>query len=202
MTDTKTSSRTWIFIGLGAVVVAVLIGAVLFGGSASTEETSSPEVSGSLPPMPSSANVDESAAGVAAPTVTGQDFDGSDVAISNDGRAKVVIFLAHWCPHCQAEVPVIQEWLDGGGGVEGVDLYSVATAINSTRSNYPPSDWLEGEGWTVPVIRDDSSSSVLTAYGNGGFPYFVFINSDGTVAVRTAGEIPISQLESLMQSLT
>jgi cytochrome c biogenesis protein CcmG/thiol:disulfide interchange protein DsbE len=202
MTDPKTSSRTWIFIGLGAVVVAVLIGAVLFGGSASTEESGSPEVSGSLPPMPSSAAVDESATGVAAPTVTGQDFDGNEVSIENDGRAKVLIFLAHWCPHCQAEVPAIQTWLDGGGGVEGVDMYSVATAINSTRSNYPPSEWLKGEGWTVPVIRDDSSSSVLTAYGNGGFPYFVFVNSDGTVAVRTAGEIPISQLESLMQGLT
>ena len=202
MTDTKTSPRTWIFIAGGAALVAVLIAAVLFGGSASTEETGSPEVSGQLPPMPASARIDETATGAAAPTVTGQNFDGSTVSITDDGRAKVVIFLAHWCPHCQAEVPLIQEWLDGGGGVEGVDMYSVATAINSTRSNYPPSDWLKGEGWTAPVIKDDATSSVLTAYGNGGFPYFVFINSDGTVAARTAGEIPISQIESLMQSLT
>jgi thiol-disulfide isomerase/thioredoxin len=203
MTDTKTSTRTWIFIGIGAAVVAVLIAAVLFGGSTTTQETGTPEIAGSsLPQMPSSVAVDDSATGIDAPTVSGQDFDGRTVTIENDGRPKVVIFLAHWCPHCQAEAPLIQQWLDSGGGVDGVDMYSVATAINSTRGNYPPSGWLEGIGWTTPVIKDDAASSVLTAFGNGGFPYFVFINSDGTVAVRTAGEIPVAQLESIMQGLT
>ncbi len=29
----------------------------------------------------------------------------------------------------------------------GVELYSVATATQSTRPNYPPSDWLLEAGW-------------------------------------------------------
>ena len=200
MIDSKSSSRTWIFIGLGALVVVVLIAAVLFGGS--TEETGDPSVTGALPPMPTNVRADESATGTAAPTVVGEDFSGNEVAIENDGKAKAIVFLAHWCPHCQAEVPSVQAWLDSTGGVDGVDMYSVATAINSSRGNYPPSSWLESEGWTVPVVRDDAGSSVLRAYGDGGFPFWVFTNSDGTVAVRVAGEIPIETLEQIMQDLT
>ena len=188
-------------------VAALLIAAVLFGGnlgepSVSIEEVAgSPVINGALPPMGNS-NVDETATGLAAPTVVGEDFDGNTVSIENDGRPKAIVFLAHWCPHCQAEVPSVQRWLNETGGVEGVDMYSVTTAIDARRTNYPPQLWLEDEGWTVPVIRDDVASSVLTAHGNGGFPFWVFTNSDGTVAVRIAGEIPISNLEAILSNLT
>ena len=150
MTQEKSSStKTWLIAGGGVLVVALLIGAVLFGGS--TEETGEPQVSGVLPPMPASVRIDESATGTDAPTVVGTDFDGNEVSIQNDGRPKAVVFLAHWCPHCQAEVPSVQAWLNATGGIEGIDMYSVATAINSSRGNYPPWNWLSAEGWTVPV---------------------------------------------------
>ena len=122
-------------------------------------------------------------------------------SITDDGTAKGIVFLAHWCPHCQEEVPRVQEWLDNGGGVDGVDLYSVSTAANSGRTNHPASDWLVREGWTTPLIVDDQSSSVLSAYGRGGFPYWVFLNADGTVALRTAGQLTIEQLEGFLNSL-
>ena len=199
MTDTKISRTTWIAGAVGAAVVGILIVAVLFGGS--TEETGEPVVEGALVPMPGNTRIDESATGAPAPTVVGADFDGETVAIQNDGRAKAIVFLAHWCPHCQAEVPSVQAWLDTTEGVAGVDMYSVATDINASRGNYPPSAWLESEGWTVPVIRDDSTSTVFTAYGAGGFPFWVFTNSDGTVALRVAGEIPIGDLERIMNGL-
>ncbi len=201
MTQKKTFSIKTLLIATGGVlIVALLVGAVLFGGS--TEQTGSPEVSGILPPMPASVRADQTATGSEAPTVVGADFDGNEVSIQNDGRPKAIVFLAHWCPHCQAEVPSVQAWLDATGGVEGVDMYSVATAVNSSRGNYPPSDWLSNEGWSVPVIRDDANSSVLVAHGNGGFPFWVFTNSDGTVALRIAGELPIADLEQIMGGLT
>jgi thiol-disulfide isomerase/thioredoxin len=140
--------------------------------------------------------------GLAAPTVVGADYGGNEVRIEDDGRSKAIVFLAHWCQFCQAEVPSVQAWLDATGGVEGVDMYSVATAVNSARSNYPPSTWLESEGWTVPIIRDDAASSVLDAYGNGAFPYWVFTNSDGTVALRIEGSIPVNDLQAIMESLS
>jgi thiol-disulfide isomerase/thioredoxin len=197
-------NKTGIVIGVaGAAVILLLVVAVVFGNSEVGTEYGDPTVEGaSLPLMPQNATVDSSATGLAYPKVDGQDFAGDTVTIDNaDGRAKGIVFLAHWCVHCQAEVPRVQAWLDETGGYEGVDLYSVATSMNSGRDNYPPSEWLDGEGWTVPVIRDDADNSVLLSYGAGGFPYWVFVNADGTVALRTSGELQIDQLQTILDSL-
>lgn len=40
--------------------------------------------------------VPDSAAGQPAPEVRGTSFDGTAVAITNDGRTKALVFLAHW----------------------------------------------------------------------------------------------------------
>jgi thiol-disulfide isomerase/thioredoxin len=186
-----------------AVIVVIVVVAVVFAGNTEPgNEFGEPQVTGQLSLMPPDSRIDVTATGETAPTVIGQDFDGNDVLIDNDGRAKAIALLAHWCPHCQNEVPAVQAWIDSGGGVEGVDLYSVTTSMDSTRDNYPPSEWLDREGWTAPVIRDDSSNTVHGAFGSGGFPFWVFVNSDGTVAVRVAGSVPIETLEQIMQDLT
>ncbi|MDJ0792377.1 MAG: hypothetical protein QNJ71_10815 [Acidimicrobiia bacterium] len=203
MAETSTN-RTGIIIGaVGAAVVLLLIAAVVFGSQEVGAEYGEPQVEGeALPPMPPSAPIDDTATGLAYPNVLGQDFDGSIVTIDNgDGRAKGIVFLAHWCPHCQDEVPRVQAWLDATGGDPGVDLYSVTSAMNSGRGNYPPSEWLDGEGWTVPTIRDDQQNSVYSSYGAGGFPYWVFTNADGTVAVRTSGQLTTEQLTTILSTL-
>ena len=151
--------------------------------------------------MPPNSTIDTTASGLAAPEVVGQNFQGDEVRMVNDGRAKAIVFLAHWCQFCQAEVPEVQAWLDTGGGVDGVDFYAVATDMDSTRGNFPPSEWLDREGWSPPVIRDDNENSVLAAYGRGGFPYWTFVNADGTVQARVAGRIGIEQLEQILLSL-
>jgi len=189
---------------IAAVIVVLLLVAVVagvFGDEEPGNEYGDPQVSGQLTPMPLDATVDETATGETAPTVIGADFEGNEVTIENDGRAKAIVLLAHWCGFCQNEVPAVQAWLDSGGGVDGVDMYSIATAMNSTQDNFPPSEWFEREGWTVPVIRDDSDNTVHTAYGAGGFPFWVFVNSDGTVAVRVAGSTPIETIELIMNDL-
>jgi thiol-disulfide isomerase/thioredoxin len=190
---------------IAAVIVLLLLVAVVSGVIGNEEpgnEYGEPQVSGQLPLMPQDSRVDASANGEAAPTVVGQDFDGKEVRIENDGRAKAIVLLAHWCGFCQNEVPAVQAWLDSGGGVEGVDMYSIATAMDSNRDNFPPSDWFDREGWTVPVIRDDSTNTVHRAYGSGGFPFWVFVNSDGTVAFRLAGATTVEELELIMSELT
>lgn len=192
-----------IFAVVGAVVVLLLVGAVFLGTSEVGSEYGEPTLSGSpLPPMPQETRSDMVESGVVAPLLSGVDYDDKAVAIDNDGRAKGIVFLAHWCGNCQQEVPRVQAWLDAGGDVEGVDLYSVTTAVNSSRPNYPPSEWLEREGWTVPIIRDDQAGSAHRAFGGGGFPYWVFTNSDGTVALRVAGQIQTEELVSILESLS
>jgi len=204
MADTNTTSKTGIIIGIaGGLVVLLLIAAVMFGNSEVGSEYGTPVIEGQgLTLMPPNQTVDTTANGLLIPDVTGQNFSGDTVEIKNDdGRAKGILFLAHWCSHCQAEVPRVVSWLDETGGVEGVDLYAVATSMNSAQANYPPSDWLERENLDLPVIRDDKENSVLIAYGAGGFPYWVFTNADGTVALRTSGETSVDQIETILNSL-
>lgn len=201
----SSKSKTGLIVGLvGGGVVLLLVLAVVLGTTEVGAEFGDPVIEGSgLPPMPPNNSVDASATGLDMPNVTGADFAGDQVVIDRgDGKAKAIVFLAHWCQFCQAEVPIVQAWLNSGGGVEGVDMYSVATAVNSARGNYPPSAWLDREGWTAPVIADDREDSILRSFGSGGFPYWTFVNADGTVALRTAGQMPIEQLESIMQGLS
>jgi cyclophilin family peptidyl-prolyl cis-trans isomerase len=165
------------------------------------DETATVEVVGT--PLPGFATGTEPSTdpgvGQVAPAVVGSDFTGAPVAIDpTNGTGKAIVFLAHWCPHCQAEVPRVQEWLDGGGGVPGVEIMAVSTAVRADEDNYPPSAWLDREGWTSPVIRDSEESDALFAYGAGAFPYWVFVDEQGTVVRRTAGELDIASLEQYM----
>lgn len=204
MSDKPSSgNRTAYIIGIaGGLLVVLLIAAVIFGNNEVGAEYGSPTVTGDPLPQMQNIAIDTSATGLASPSVEGADFDGNAVTIdAGDGRAKGIVFLAHWCSHCQEEAPRVQAWLTGGGGVDGVDVYSVATSINSGRENYPPSAWLEGIGWTVPTVVDDQELSTLIAYGAGGFPYWVFLNADGTVALRTSGQLETAQLEEILNAL-
>jgi thiol-disulfide isomerase/thioredoxin len=190
------------------VVLAILLAAAVAfssGGSQSDEDriadtAGAPIVSGeSL--IPFTDNPIDAAIGAAAPTVTGTDYQGRTVTIEHDGTPKAVVFLAHWCSHCQAEVPRVQAWLEETGGVPGVDIISVSTAYRPAQGNWSPEEWLNEEGWTTPLIRDDSDSSAYVSYGGGPFPYWVLLKGDGTVALRTAGEMGTDALAQLLQGL-
>lgn len=142
------------------------------------------------------------AIGLTAPTVSGSDWNGDDHTIGRDGRAKIVVMLAHWCPHCQNEVPVIQDWVEAGGLPEGVDLYGVTVLTNRLRdgSTWPPSEWLDGEGWTSPTIMDDEAGSVVSAYGLVSTPTYVVLGPNNENLGRLAGEIGVPGLNALAQT--
>lgn len=141
------------------------------------------------------------AVGFTAPTVSGEDLDGNEITIGPSDSAKIIVMLAHWCPHCQAEVPVIQEWIEAGGLPDGVDLYGVTVLTNRLRdgSTWPPSEWLEEEGWTSPTIKDDEGGSIVSAYGLTSTPTYVVLGPDNENLGRLAGEIGVSGLNALAQ---
>lgn len=194
----------------GAIAILLVLAVVLSSGDSTTAADALADVAGApaitgdtLPPFEAGATAvtDDPAVGMPIPDVDGQDFSNSDVSITNDGVPKMIVFLAHWCPHCQAEVPRIQSWLNSTGGVAGVDLYSVTTSYDPGRGNWPPAAWLSREGWTTPVIRDDANSTLLSSFGGSSFPYFVFVNPDGNVVLRVSGEVDIDLLQSILQGL-
>ncbi len=174
---------------VGAIVMIGIIVVVLSGVSVTTENLadSQAEVQVSGQPLAPYSQGFEPAAGQPVPEVTGVGIDGEPVSITNNGKAKAIVFLAHWCPNCQVEVPQLVNWLDQNEIPENVELIGVATAISRIRTNYPPSDWLMSEGWDVPTLLDDSDSTVGLAYGGLPFPGWAFVNSDGTLAARVSG---------------
>ena len=85
------------------------------------------------------------AVGKAFPEFSGTSaMDGQPLTIAKDGRPKLVLFVAHWCPHCQREVPVIKKWLDANKRTD-FDVLAVSTAVDASKGNYPPLSWLTKE---------------------------------------------------------
>jgi thiol-disulfide isomerase/thioredoxin len=138
------------------------------------------------------------AVGQVIPTIVGETFDGSAVTIGPSGEPTIIMVVAHWCPHCQREVPLLQSSLNANGAPEGVRLVAIATANDSTRPNFPAGPWLLREKWTVPTMVDDKASDGAQALGVTGFPYFVVVDAQGKVIERTSGELTASQWEALI----
>jgi thiol-disulfide isomerase/thioredoxin len=152
-------------------------------------------------PLPPRGTGPDPAVGVTMPELLGASFNGARVSIAKDGHPKVVMFLAHWCPHCQREVPELAAWLRHDGQQRTVEFYSVATATTRDRPNYPPSEWLRGEAWPLPVLADDADNDAARAVGLSAFPFFVFVNARNEVVARHAGELTVAEFEKMVNSL-
>lgn len=178
-----------ILLGVAVAVGAIALIAVVVAGNSDSAQHSdlSAVVSVTGNPLPAFSGV-EQAAGTAVPLASGSDFAGNPVEIAINGKPKLVLFLAHWCSHCQAEVPVVRDWLAQNEIPDSIELISVATAMDTTRSNFPPSAWLEREQWPAPVLVDDAGSSLYRAYGAGGFPFWAIVDADGKLITRVSGE--------------
>ena len=134
-----------------------------------------------------------------APAFAATSFDGTEVSVlPGDGTAKVIGFFAHWCPHCQRELPRIADWMAVNQLPAGVEVIAVSTAVDAGRPNYPPSAWFEEEQWPAVVVRDSADSEIGDAYGLRGFPYTVGVAADGRVVARVAGELNDEAWEFLL----
>lgn len=187
-------------VGLLAVLVAIAFITTRDGGSAGDGDDLGVAVAGEpLPRLDDAAAVDP-AVGSEIPNTAGTSISGETVNPSRNGEAKVILFVAHWCPVCQREVPAVQSWLDAGGLPEDVGLYAISTAETPSRDNADVEGWLEGEGWTVPTLRDVDDAAA-EAYGVSGFPFWVFVDADDRVVARHSGELPSDALDAMVQQL-
>ena len=126
-----------------------------------------------------------------APPLVGQDYAGNDVeVVPGEDGPQMLVFLAHWCPHCNAEIPVLQQWEESGAIPEDLDIVGISTAVRPDQPNYPPDEWLETMGWSGPSSPMTTGRSPRPT-GVTGFPYIVFIGDDGAVTATTSGEVPI-----------
>lgn len=142
-----------------------------------------------LPGLDTVVDVDP-AIGAAMPVVEGAGFDGRPITIGGptDGPT-MYVFLAHWCPHCNDEIPELIELKNRDGIPEGVNVVAISTGVDPSAPNYPPSDWLVDKSWPSqwPVLADSAESMSFVVNGGGGFPYLLIADADGTVIDRASG---------------
>jgi thiol-disulfide isomerase/thioredoxin len=205
-------SRAWLWGAVGVVVVAagIVAAVVSAGGGGSTSSSGHGHAGGTveiasrvtvqgapLPTLPDSGS--DPAVGRAAPTLVGVTFSGAPLTVTDTGQPFAVVFVAHWCPHCQAEVPRIVA-LARSGQIP-VPVVGVATGTDPAAPNYPPSAWLAREHWPFPVLVDTSHATAATAYGLPAYPFLVFVDAHGAVAGRLSGEIAASDLAKVFAAL-
>jgi thiol-disulfide isomerase/thioredoxin len=199
-------------VGIMVSVVAVLLaGALIYnavrkddGGpsNASISQTHSVSVEGSALPQYDSTAASDPAVGMAAPVLHGQDFTGKAQSVGGKtGKPSLVMFVAHWCPHCQREVPPVVGWRADGTIPPDIDLVAISTAADPALDNYPPSEWLAREQWPGRVMTDDRASNASLAYGLPSYPFFVALDKEGRVVGRGSGELDQAAIEQLVSAL-
>jgi len=202
---------------IAAGVLAAIIIAFTVGGDSSTVATAGnpaarlpvepgPQVglvqlAGDPLPVFDAAGADL-ALGARPPAIAASHFDGTQVEVTpGDGTPKVLLFLAHWCPHCQAEVASLTDWFAAKGVPTDVEIIAISTGVDVDAPNYPPSSWLLDENWPTPVVRDSGQGEIGAAYGLSGFPYLVAIDGDGRVISRGTGGLPATEWEGEWEGL-
>ena len=203
---------------IGGVILAIVIAfviAIVAGGSdesGSSDTTTAPNSDGSVSAGENqpvevvgealealSDSGDDSAIGLTAPTLNGFAFDGTSLSVTpGDGNPYMVVFLAHWCPHCNDEVPRLIEWKESGAVPADLQVIAVSTAVASDRPNYPPSQWVVNKAWPWPVMADSEAMDAAQAYGVSGFPFFTIVGADGKVKARASGELGTDRINQIV----
>lgn len=206
----------WVII---VVVIAVVIGGIVLltrggdDGNASEDTTNGVDL-GDLPTSqpvtvtgealpPYESGVQDPTIGQPAPVLSGLDFQGDPITVDPANGAYMVVFLAHWCPHCNAEVPRLLDWKASGAVPADLDVIGVATAVAESAANFPPAQWFSDRGWSWPVLVDESqgegeAGKSAVAFGASGWPYFVIVGADGLVKARASGEVSIADLQVIV----
>lgn len=203
----QAADRTRLFLGiLGGtfLVILVVVFALSIGSGGESERTTYPNAvvqGAALAPFDGDLfGQGDTAIGSPAPIIEGKDLDGNPVEIKPNGEPTIVVLLAHWCPHCQAEVPRIVDWLEGFEAGTEPRVVGIATGIDRIRPNYPPEAWLEREGWPAEVMYDGAEVAP-SAFGSTGYPFFAVLDGEGKVVRRMSGEIDISTLDTILAEI-
>jgi thiol-disulfide isomerase/thioredoxin len=216
--EVKNSRKTFLIIGAG-VLLAAAIAIGFSGGSDNVTTQPRTTVEGEVAPgefQPVTVVGDvlsplgdgngnpaaDAAMGKTAPTLNGYTFAGKPVTIAPgaNGQPLMLVFLAHWCPHCNREVPRLIEWQEQGLVPEGLRVIGVTTSSRNDQANWPPSDWIEEMKWPFEVFVDSEMADAANAYGVDGFPFIAMVNAEGKIVGRHSGELELADLDVFVKN--
>ena len=205
-----------VFIAIGLVVVAaaaIAIGAS--GGSNNSSSTTTiPAGNGSLgaaefQPVavtgsaltPLGDGQMDASRGAPGPVLKGYSLTGLPVNVNPMTYGPtMLVFLAHWCPHCNREVPRLIDWKEQGLVPDNLRVVGITTGSRNDQANWPPSEWIETMKWPFEVMADSETQQAAAAYGLDGYPFMVILDAQGNVAKRMSGEVEVADLVSIIDA--
>lgn len=124
-----------------------------------------------------------------APDATFVDLHGQRHHLSEfKGKPIVLTEWAAWCPHCQQQLPTIQNALCKRYGGQGVAFLAVEVSQGTIGSI---GAFAQQHGMTMPLYVD-ADGSTQAAYPVTGYPTTVFISPDFRIVGSRMGEMPLS----------
>ena len=191
----KAARQRVLWFGVAIVAVTSVAGAwLLAGGESGGDEGPARAEAVSIDRAPGpQLEIGEQVPAFSAPGLDGGTVSWRDVG---DGPAVLVVW-ASWCPHCQAELPVL---VPATQAREGIALLSVTTAVGQ-EPGPAPAEFLEAEGLSLATAVDDEAGSLMRGLGVSSFPTVYYVGGDGAVRAVTIGESAEGAIESGLDAI-
>jgi thiol-disulfide isomerase/thioredoxin len=110
-------------------------------------------------------------------------------SVSFEGKAKLVIFFATWCPPCMREVPILKQLQEEYGHDE---FAVVALSVDRRRADVQR--FLKRSEVNYPVLMADRA--VVQNFGGiPGVPVTFLVSKEGNVLRKYPGMVPHQILE-------
>jgi thiol-disulfide isomerase/thioredoxin len=137
-----------------------------------------------------------SAPAISEPTAMGA-FD-----TTTSTKPYVIEFFAVWCPHCQREVPVVNQLARAAG--DRADVIAIPTSPFGLDKSSPLQqadlDTFTRQFGVNYRIGFDGFFSASYDYGLTAFPTFYFVSADRHVTALEEGEVPFAKLQADLEA--
>jgi peroxiredoxin len=173
------------------VAGVALVGAIIWGALGANNNNlpaASVPTDGSTPVQPAANTVP---IGQAVPAFTLPDTDNKNVSLS-DYKGKVVVleFMAPWCPHCQADAPMLNEVAAKYAGKDVQFLGVSATDKGRDRSKDITMEdmvWFKNEFKVSFPMLFDKDVKAASEYGVMFYPTIYVLDKAGNVSAIPTG---------------
>jgi len=129
------------------------------------------------------------------PIVSSNGLTGQTLTLSSL-RGKVVLleFMEPWCPHCQAEAPVLEKLYTQYSNNSDVVMVSVAGPWEGATAQ-DAAGFIKNYGSSWPYVYD-SSGSIVNEFGVTATPTFLILGKDGSIVARYEGDQTLDTLSA------
>lgn len=194
--ERRAARQRAVWIGVGAVAILAVVGALLLGGGNDGDDTSSAAPAGDV--SIDRASGPQLEVGEQVPAFSAPGLDGGTVSWGDvEGTPTVLVVWASWCPHCQVELPIL---VPATQARDGIELISVTTAIGQNPGP-TPSAFLADEGLVLTTAVDDEAGTLMQGLGVSSFPTVYYVGADGSVVNATVGESPEGAIEANLDAI-